>query len=89
MTIVITEVFMGTINIRVDDGLKARSYAALEKLGVTPSELLRQTLEYVAQRGALPFKPVLLTDEDEALISLAKARLAEPLPGVKVSLDDL
>lgn len=42
MTIVFTEVYMGTINIRVDDGLKARSYAALEKLGVTPSELLRK-----------------------------------------------
>lgn len=80
---------MGTINIRVDDELKARSYAALEKLGVTPSELLRQTLEYVAQRGVLPFKPVLLTDEDQALLELAKARLAEPLPGVKVTLDDL
>jgi RHH-type rel operon transcriptional repressor/antitoxin RelB len=80
---------VGTINIRVDDELKTRSYAALEKLGVTPSELLRQTLEYVAQRGVLPFKPVLLTDEDQALIELAKARLADPQPGVKVTLDDL
>ncbi|UCX05876.1 MULTISPECIES: type II toxin-antitoxin system RelB/DinJ family antitoxin [Shewanella] len=80
---------MGTINIRVDDELKTRSYAALEKLGVTPSELLRQTLEYVAQRGVLPFKPVLLTDEDQALLELAKARLADPQPGVKVTLDDL
>lgn len=80
---------MGTINIRVDDELKTRSYAALEKLGVTPSELLRQTLEYVAQRGVLPFKPVLLTDEDQALMALAKARLADPQPGVKVTLDDL
>ena len=80
---------MGTINIRVDDELKTRSYAALEKLGVTPSELLRQTLEYVAQGGALPFKSVLLTDGDQALIALAKARLADPQPGVKVTLDDL
>jgi RHH-type rel operon transcriptional repressor/antitoxin RelB len=80
---------MGTINIRVDDELKTRSYAALEKLGVTPSELLRQTLEYVAQRGVLPFKPVLLTDEDQALLELARARLADPQPGVKVTLDDL
>ncbi len=80
---------MGTINIRVDDELKTRSYAALEKLGVTPSELLRQTLEYVATRGTLPFKPVLLTDEDEALISLVKERLASPQKGIEVSLDDL
>ena len=47
---------MATINIRVNDDLKERSYAALEKLGITPSELLRQTLEYVAQREKLPFK---------------------------------
>lgn len=80
---------MGTINIRVDDELKTRSFAALEKLGVTPSELLRQTLEYVAQRGALPFKPVLLTDEDQALIDLAKQRLNNPEASIKVTLDEL
>ncbi|EKF2862693.1 type II toxin-antitoxin system antitoxin RelB, partial [Shigella flexneri] len=27
---------MGSINLRIDDELKARSYAALEKMGVTP-----------------------------------------------------
>ena len=80
---------MGTISFRVDDDVKKRSYAALEKLGITPSELLRQTLEYVAQREALPFKSVLLTSEDEALINVAKARLAAPKVGVKTSLDTL
>ena len=55
---------------------------------MTPSELLRQTLEYVVQSGKLPFKPVLLTEEDAELISIAKARLASPQL-VKVSLDDL
>ena len=79
---------MGTINIRVDNDLKAQSYAALEKLGVTPSELLRQTLEYVAQNGKLPFKQVLLNDEDADLIATARKRLKSP-QAVKVSLDDL
>tara|TARA_R110002126_G_scaffold38317_13_gene114463 strand:- start:4383 stop:4625 length:243 start_codon:yes stop_codon:yes gene_type:complete len=80
---------MGTINIRINDELKQRSYAVLEQLGVTPSELLRQTLEYVAEQQKLPFKPVLLTDEDQELIELAKARLANPQTGVKVTLDSL
>jgi RHH-type transcriptional regulator, rel operon repressor / antitoxin RelB len=80
---------MGTINIRIDDELKTRSYAVLEKLGVTPSDLLRQTLEYVAQQGKLPFKPMLLTDEDQALIELARSRLLDPQSSVKVTLDDL
>lgn len=80
---------MGTINIRIDDELKERAFAALEKLGVSPSEALRQTLEYVATRGTLPFKPVLLTADDEALITLVKERLANPRKGIEVSLDDL
>ena len=40
---------MGSINLRIDDELKARSYAALEKMGVTPSEALRLMLEYSQQ----------------------------------------
>jgi RHH-type rel operon transcriptional repressor/antitoxin RelB len=52
---------MGTINLRIDDDLKTRSYAVLEKLGVTPSELLRQTLEYVASQERLPFRTTVVT----------------------------
>ncbi|HAV68741.1 MAG TPA: type II toxin-antitoxin system antitoxin, RelB/DinJ family, partial [Alcanivorax sp.] len=55
---------MATINLRIDDELKARAFEELKKLGVTPSELLRQTLQYVADSGELPFKNVLLTEED-------------------------
>lgn len=79
---------MASINIRVDDDLKARAYRELERLGVTPSELMRQTLQYVAERGQLPFRPVLLTEEDEALIATVRERLATP-QRVKVTLDDL
>ncbi|WP_299002524.1 type II toxin-antitoxin system RelB/DinJ family antitoxin [uncultured Shewanella sp.] len=79
---------MGTINIRIDNELKTQSYAALEKLGVTPSDFLRQTLEYVVQNGKLPFKQVLLNDEDAELIETARERLKHP-QAVKVSLDDL
>jgi RHH-type rel operon transcriptional repressor/antitoxin RelB len=53
-------------------------------VGVTPFELGRQALQYVAERGQLPFKPVLMTENDEAL----PARLADP-QRVNVSLDDL
>ncbi|MEX6665836.1 type II toxin-antitoxin system RelB/DinJ family antitoxin [Pseudomonas sp. W2-17] len=79
---------MASINVRVDDELKARAYRELERLGVTPSDLMRQALQYVAERGQLPFRPVLLTQEDEALISVARERLAAP-QRVKVSLDEL
>jgi len=79
---------MASINIRIDDELKQRSFAELEKLGVTPSELLRRTLHYVAERGKLPFKTALISEEDEALIAVVSERLASP-QRVKVSLDDL
>jgi RHH-type rel operon transcriptional repressor/antitoxin RelB len=59
---------MGTINLRIDDDLKARSYAVLDRLGVTPSELLRQTLEYVAAQERLPFRTTVVT-EDELLLA--------------------
>lgn len=49
---------------------------------------MRQTLQYVAERGQLPFRPVLLTEEDEVLIATVRERLAAP-QRVKVALDDL
>mgnify|MGYP005869687241 CR=1 FL=1 len=79
---------MGTITIRVDDNLKTEAYQALQELDVTPSELLRQTLEYVAVNHALPFKSVLLSDEDETLLQIARKRLKAPQP-VAVTLDEL
>lgn len=79
---------MASINVRVSEELKTKAYSELERLGVTPSELLRQALQYVADHGQLPFKPVLLTEDDQALIQRVKERLAAP-QRVKVSLDDL
>ena len=70
---------MGSINLRIDDELKARSYAALEKMGVTPSEALRLMLEYIADNERLPFKQTLL---------IVKERLRNPKP-VRVTLDEL
>ncbi|MDU8357832.1 type II toxin-antitoxin system RelB/DinJ family antitoxin [Pseudomonas syringae group sp. J309-1] len=79
---------MASINVCVDDDLKVRAYRELEKLGVTPSEPMRQALQCLAERGQLPFKPVLMTEGDEALLATVRKRLAAP-QRVKVSLDDL
>ncbi|WP_440863301.1 type II toxin-antitoxin system RelB/DinJ family antitoxin [Symbiopectobacterium purcellii] len=79
---------MGHLNIRIDDELKSRSFSVLKKLGMTQSELLRQTLEYVATNKRLPFRQVLLSDEDAALIEVARQRLKNPQP-VSVTLEDL
>ena len=77
---------MGSINLRIDDELKARSYAALEKMG--PSEALRLMLEDIADNERLPFKQTLLSDEDAELVEIVKERLRNPKP-VRVTLDEL
>ncbi|EOT2759385.1 TPA: type II toxin-antitoxin system antitoxin RelB, partial [Shigella flexneri] len=62
--------------------------AALEKMGVTPSEALRLMLEYIADNERLPFKQTLLSDEDAELVEIVKERLRNPKP-VRVTLDEL
>ncbi|MBZ3665913.1 type II toxin-antitoxin system RelB/DinJ family antitoxin [Pseudomonas monteilii] len=79
---------MASINICIDDELKARAYEELERLGVTPSERMHQVLQYVAEQGKLPFGPATMAEEDEGLIASVNERLASPLR-VKVQLDDL
>ncbi|MDG6401800.1 type II toxin-antitoxin system RelB/DinJ family antitoxin [Pseudomonas quasicaspiana] len=79
---------MAFINFPINEDLKARANRKLEKLGVTLSELRRQALQYVAERGQLTFKPVLMTEDGEALLATVRERLAAP-QRLKVSLDDL
>ncbi|MFJ5363597.1 type II toxin-antitoxin system RelB/DinJ family antitoxin [Pectobacterium punjabense] len=79
---------MGNVTFRIDNDLKRRSYAALKKLGITPSEALRLTLEYIAENERLPFKQKLLNDEDIELVEVVCERLRNPKP-VRVTQDDL
>lgn len=79
---------MGSISIRIDDDLKRRSFAALKKMGVTPSDALRLMLEYIADNERLPFKQTSLSDEDAALVDIVKERLRNPEP-VRITLDKL
>lgn len=79
---------MALINLEIDDDLKDRAYSELEKLGVTPSELARQTLQYVAERGQLPPGLVSAFEKENVLLEKARSRLSNP-QRVKVSLDEL
>ena len=79
---------MGSISIRIDDDLKRRSFAALKKMGVTPSDALRLMLAYTADNERPPFKQTSLSDEDAALVDIVKERLRNPEP-VRITLDKL
>ncbi|QEO18809.1 type II toxin-antitoxin system RelB/DinJ family antitoxin [Acetobacter vaccinii] len=80
---------MASINLRIDSILKDQAYARLAELGVTPSDLIRQTFEYVVQTGKLPVSRHVLSDEDTKLLQIARERLASPLPPITVNLEDL
>lgn len=81
---------MASFNIRIDDALKEKSFTALEKIGVSPSDAVRQLLQYVADNGKLPIKTVVVSKEDADLIALVKKRLSDPKDMFEeITLDDL
>ena len=80
---------MASINLRIDSLLKDQAYARLAELGVTPSDLIRQTFEYVVQTGKLPVSRHVLSSEDADLLQVVRERLAAPQAPVSVTLDEL
>lgn len=80
---------MATINVRLDDQLKAQTYAVLSDLNITPSEAIRLYFQYITDNQRLPIKSVMLTDEEQELLETVRYRLAHPQKGIKVSLDEL
>ena len=80
---------MASINLRIDDNLKKAAYDRLSEFGVTPSDLIRQTFEYVVATGKLPVRRTVVSDDDLELLAVVRERLASPEPSIPVSLDDL
>ena len=80
---------MASINLRIDDALKNAAYQRLSELGITPSDLIRQTFKYVVETGKLPVQRVILSNDDRELLALVRERLASPQGSIAVSLDDL
>lgn len=79
---------MAVVKFRVDEDLKARALARLGGLGVTPSELVRELLRYVAERGELPWELESVVVAEEGFLATVCERLARPRR-VKVLLEDL
>lgn len=80
---------MASINLRIDSTLKDQVYGRLAELGVTSSELIRQTFEYVVQTGKLPVSRHVLSGEDADLLQVVRGRLAAPQAPVTVTLEEL
>lgn len=80
---------MATLNVRLDDNLKQQAYAVLADLNITPSEAIRLYFQYITDNRSLPIKQAVISDEEDALIRIARQRIANPQGFVEVSLDDL
>lgn len=81
---------MATVNFRIDDNLKEKSYAVMHQLGVTPTDIFKNVLQYIAETGKLPVKTVVVSDEDAELLALVKKRLNDPRDMFEeITLDDL
>jgi RHH-type rel operon transcriptional repressor/antitoxin RelB len=82
---------MATVNFRVDEALKEKSYSILKEQGIAPTDFFTSILEYVATTGKLPVKKkALLSEEDEELLALVRKRINDPKEMFEeVTLDDL
>lgn len=80
---------LAQVNIKINSNLKENAYAALKQLGTNPSDFFREMLEYVVREKKLPIKKVILSDEDEELLALAKEALASDEPDIEVDINDL
>lgn len=80
---------MATLNVRLDDNLKQQAYAVLADLNISPSEAIRLYFQYISDNRSLPIKQAVITEEEDELLQTVRYRLANPQPGIKVTLDEL
>ena len=81
---------MASVNFRVDDSLKVKSYQVMDQLGVSPTDLFKQVLQYIADTGKLPVRSIVVSDEDADLYALVKKRIHDPKEMFEeITLDEL
>nr|WP_298890076.1 type II toxin-antitoxin system RelB/DinJ family antitoxin [uncultured Acinetobacter sp.] len=81
---------MATVNFRVDEALKKKSYAVLKEQGIAPTEFFTNMLEYIANTGKLPVQKALLSEEDAELLVIVRKRINDSKEMFEeVTLDDL
>lgn len=77
-----------TVSFRIPTQIRDSAKPVLEANGMTVSELCQNVLAYVAETGKLPIKKVVISEEDQELIRIARKRLQEP-GSISVQFKDL
>ena len=81
---------MATVNFRVSDDLKEKSFSVLKEQGIAPTDFFTSVLEYIVNTGKLPVKQVVVSEEDFELLALVRKRMNDPKSMFEeISLDDL
>ncbi|MCK7609779.1 type II toxin-antitoxin system RelB/DinJ family antitoxin [Acinetobacter portensis] len=81
---------MATVNFRVDEALKEKSYSVLKEQGIAPTEFFTNILEYIAETGKLPVQKALLSEDDIELLAVVRKRIHDSKEMYEeISLDDL
>ena len=81
---------MATVNFRVDEAHKEKSYSVLREQGIAPTEFFTNILEYIATTGKLPVQKALLSEEDTELLAIVRKRINDPKEMFEeITLDDL
>ena len=81
---------MATVNFRVDEALKEKSYSVLKEKGIAPTEFFTSILEYIVETGKLPVQKALLSDEDAELLEIVRKRINDSKEKFEeITLDDL
>lgn len=84
---------MSTMQIRVEENLKQEATQVLKKLGINPSDAMRQLLQYVVDNEKLPFSAVSVvvaeSDNDEDIIKIVKERMSHPAARIRVNIDEI
>ncbi len=69
---------MATVNFRVDEALKEKSYSILKEQGIAPSEFFTNILEYICYDWKASSTKALLSEEDADLLALPRKRVNDP-----------
>lgn len=66
------------VSFRCDKQLKADTQEALDGLHVKLSDVLRDTMQYIAENKRLPVSRRVISDEDADLLDIVRRRAAKP-----------
>ena len=81
---------MATVNFRVSDDLKEKSFLILKDNEISPTEFFTSVLEYIATTGKLPVQKALLSEEDIELLTVVRKRINDSKEMFEeITLDDL